>query len=178
MSYIPTILTSGTASAVASLTIDLSSYYNVYNSIEVDIYNLQSATDNVNFTMLVSTDGTTFDNASGNYQWQYNAANASPTGAASGTNSATMIQLMGGVVGSGALASAAHSAVVKANNLSSTTLLPIFKFETTFVTTGAFLTGSGLGSGTRTATQITKALRFQFSSGNITTASYRVIGIK
>lgn len=178
MSYLPPILTSGAVSAVANLTIDLSIFYNVYSTIQIDIYNLQSATDNVNFTMLVSTDGTTFDNTSGNYQWQYNAANASPTGAASGTNSAAFIQLMGGIVGSGALASAAHSVMVTANNLSSATLLPIFKFETTFVTTSAFLSGSGLGTGTRTTGQITKALRFQFSSGNITTASYRVRGFK
>lgn len=178
MAYLPVLLATGSAAAVATLTVDLSPYYAIYSTLDVELYNIQSATDNVNFMMLVSVDGTTFDNASGNYQWQSFSANASPTSGAVGTNSATAIQLIGGIVGVGALASASAMVTVRGNNLSSATLLPVFRFESAFVTTGAFLSSSNFGTGTRTTAQITKALRFSFSSGNITTVSWRVRGTK
>lgn len=177
MSYSPIILSNGSTSASANLTVDLSSFYNIYNTIEVEVYAIQASTDNVSLNMLVSADGTTFDNTSGNYQYQYYSANAAPTSAAAGTNSASAIQMAGGIVGSGALASATSSFVVRIDNPSSTSFLPILKFVLNYVTTSNFVTASNVGTGTRVTAQITKALRFSFSSGNIT-ASYRIKGYK
>lgn len=173
----PVTLATGSSTSVASQVIDLSTFYTTYPTIEVHIIKLTAVTDNVSLNMLVSADGTNYDNASGNYEWQIYSGNTS-TSANSGSNSAILMQLAAGIIGVGALSTASVIGRIYMNNLNDSTLLPTFNFMLSYVTTSTFLIATNTGSCTRTTAQITKSLKLSFSSGNISAIKWRVVGYK
>lgn len=167
-----TFLTSGSASNVATMDINLSSYYNLYTFIEVRIYNVKPATTNTDLYLRVSTDGSTYDATTANYSWSYqyvwsnSATPGSDYSAHAGQTTAAM--LMAHVIGN--YTSASLAGTITLSNMNSASFFPNIKwFLDTAIDTGA---GGGnaafYGGGMRITAQITKAIRLLMSSGNIT----------
>jgi len=164
MAYLPKILASGSASAAATLDINMSAYYNLYDVIQVTLYNILPSTNAVDLYVRVSVDGTTYDSGANNYQWSFNYGSGG-----NGNTLDTGIKL-GGSYGTG---SSSHGTVTIWTP-GSATYNP--KITCHLVETD----GSGNnvpinGAGARLTAQLTKGLRFYFGSGNIT-ANYKVTG--
>jgi len=173
MSYSPITLASGSASSAATLDIDMSAYYNLYTIIEVILYGLVPVTTNTDLQMLVSADGSTFDNASGNYKVNFIYNLDGGTSGGGGSTSATSM-LLTSAVGNTVLNN--NNYRINIINPGSASFFPTISYSFSYVNNGGgYLTGTG--GGWRVAAQITKAVRFKMSSGNITT-SYIVRGIK
>jgi len=175
MAYTPTILASGTVSNSATLTIDFSSFYTNYNTLEVHIIGLVPATTDTTLTMTISADGTTFATAAGSYEWA-SSFMAGGTGYANGggSTSDTSITISQHVnTGSGGNA----SYIIRIHNVSSGSLRPFFVIDG--VTTGTSLAMlSNKTYAQRLNAQVCRAIRLQMSSGNISSAYYKVVGTK
>lgn len=169
MAYSPTPLISGTATSATNLTIDLSSWYNVYSEMEIHIINTIPAVDPDNLSILLSADGTTFDNSANNYIWQYHygAGQNASTGD-------TKIRLNDFILGT---APGGNKGIVRIQNMSAATGYPTVQWQLIGVSHDIHPAMSN-GSGVRTNAQVTKAIRFFYEGGNIASFTYRIIGIK
>jgi hypothetical protein len=175
------LLTSGTVSAAATLDIVLTSYTG-YRAIKIVLTEFLPATDGVSLYTRLSTDGgSTYDAAAGNYNWISMNGSSSSTAINMDTNdSSTHINLTGtsapGLVGN--VATEGCSGVITIMHPESTTLWPRVQFD---MVTHDSAVGSrvarSMGAGSREAAQNTDAIRFLFSSGNITSGKYAVYGI-
>jgi len=98
------LLTSGSKSAAAAQTFDLTSYTAYRNKI-VKLTRIIPNTDDVDYTLKVSTNGgSSYDGAAGNYDWIGNGAyfsGGTPTAITDGNASDTAIQLVGTTVNVG-----------------------------------------------------------------------------
>ena len=171
---VPVLLTSGTVTNGANLSINLSNWYTNYDEIEIIVMNIRPATDAVDLQMRVSSDGTNYDAGSGNYKWAFAYAGDVAGGAASASSSDVIIKL-GSAFGN----ATARSGNVKLTitNPGSSTFNPIFMGDVMRINSDGSIVRAQFG-GTRTTAQVTRGIRFLFSSGNISTASYKVIGIR
>lgn len=164
-------LASGSAAATATMDINLSNFYNLYSFIEVRFYGVIPATNNVTLQMLVSTDGTTFDNGAGNYQWDIGFTVSGTLGSGLSSTSDTSITISTGV---GNTAGQQANGVIRLYNMSNASLRPAMTYEAAIPVNGGTLAIVN-GAGEREAAQITKAIRLLMSSGNIT-GTWRAYG--
>ena len=162
---------SGTISNAATLEIALPAGY---SGFEVELVDLIPATDNVDLYCRVSTDGSSYDAAAGNYKWAY--SRAYDTGAATGTtdtigsNSSSAITMANGV-GNGS--SEGASLTVKIVGHDNSAVQPRIRFDgTVHFSSNEQIRVSG--SGRRVNAQDTTNLRFLFSSGNIASGKWFV----
>lgn len=175
-----TLLTSGTVSAAATLDIVLTSY-TAYRGLLFSLGGFRPATDDVDFYMRWSTDGgATYATT------LYNYANYGLTAAGTShvqTSTAAGAIVLGGALtavgaghGVGNLATEGVNSQVTLLNQTSTAFWPRATFASGYVIASAvpsFQTGA-VG---RSAAQDVDAVRFLFSSGNITEGVYAVYGI-
>jgi len=170
------MVASGTAAAQATLDINFSSYFSQFSVIEIQLNSVILATDNVDMYCRLSIDGTTFDSGAGAYSWALTFGKSDASSGGDGSNSATQIVLNG--TGSHVAGSATIplNVTVKIFNPGVSTFRPMVGFSTHYYngTTANIL--SAIGTGSRNTNQVTKGIRFLTSSGNITSANYRVIG--
>jgi hypothetical protein len=163
------LLTSGTVSGAGALDLVLTSY-TAYRAIKVVLNGFRPATDAVQLLMRFSTDGgSTYDAGAGNY-----GASAT-TGSLYSAGTAAAIFLTSAV---GNASSEGVAVEVTIHNQTSTA----FFTQSTWL--GSYMDSSGtstniaiFGSGARLAAQDTDAVRFLFSSGNITSGNYAVYGL-
>jgi hypothetical protein len=170
----PQVLKSGNASGVGTLDIDLSPFYNVYDTFEILLYNLYPATDNSDIWIRVSTDASSYDSAASNYSWAESYVYDTGGAGGGGSTGDTKGVLQAGV-GNGA--ANAGTASIRMSGLASATYKPML------LCLSAFAKYAGFGgnmvnnqvSVKRLNAQITKAIRIMASSGNIN-ADYIVYG--
>lgn len=158
-------LTSGSVSAAATMDISFTSYYNTYNYFILFV-SVAPGTDNTNLQMLVSADGTTYANSSGNYNWNLSYG----SGTAAGQPDA-IIQLIGNC---GNTAGYHNDGWIMFQNPDIATQRPLFEYhlsETDVNGTNAPINGVA----TRTTNTVFKALRLLYSTGTIT-GSYKLLG--
>lgn len=169
---VPLIMASGTASAQATLDINLSSYTAQFSMIEIQLTNVVPATNAAILEARLSTDGTTF--AATGYKWNFTYAVAAAPGGQddAGASDTTTIHLTGS---SSSTATQAIQVNLRIANPNSTSFFPNVQFVSTRYNDSP-ATAVAIGFGTITTAQATKGIRLLFSSGNITTATYRVIG--
>lgn len=160
----PSILASGSVTNAATLDINMSAYYALYDVIEITLYDMVPLTGNTDLYLRVSADGTTYDNGAANYQHSYNFGSG-------GTGNTTDIAIkLGGAYGTGS----SSNGTIKLFSPGRSAYNPKVVFHINETDNSANNVPIN-GAGARLAGQVTKAVRFLFSSGNIT-ASYKVRG--
>lgn len=169
----PIILARGTASNIATLDIDLTGWYTNYNYFEIILSSIQPATDNVTLQMQVSSDGINYDSSPDNYGWAYDWSIAGANGQQGNTSDTKMdiSQNCGNTTGY------SSNAVINIFNPGSSTFRPLFTGTASTISYPGDVASIRFG-GQRKNPQVTRAVRFLFSSGNISTATYKVIGYK
>jgi hypothetical protein len=169
-------LASGNASG-ATLDIVLTSY-TAYKAIVIYLNDLVPATDDVDFYIRVSTDGgSNYDAGSNNYKYTFYNGVAGTGGtynSAGATQIATVSTNGTAKIGNGA--AEGISGVIRIQNQTNTSQKPKIAFDLEYYAAGDFPANSK-GMGFRDAAQDTDAIRFLFSSGNISSGAYVVYGM-
>ncbi len=173
------IIAETTVTNQANFIIDLSSYYNVYNHIRIRIWTLNPATNSTDLQMLTSADAAAYDNTSTNYVWSIDGnfssngtSNGSSSIASSVSGSSTAIIELANSIGNQATSN--NRFTLECDYLSNASLNPSFYGQGTYLTSSGGI-ASRLLSGQRVNAQVTKALKFQMSAGNIS-CKYAVWG--
>lgn len=168
------MLSSQTASSSANIS--FTGLSNTYAAYKVVIAALTPATNGTNLQLLVSSNnGSSYDNAAGNYR--YAAFLLNDTGAAStgivNSASATNIQI-GNTWSNTAFANNLEVTLVNpATSLLNQSILFFGKYNDSTSSSAMVLTGMGQ----RIATQVNNAIRFQMSSGNIASGVLKLYGM-
>lgn len=164
---------SGTISNQATLDINFSTYVAQFSMIEILLTGVVPATSAAILEARLSTDGTTFITSGYKWDFMYTLAGGTPGGVDDGSaTDTTTIHLTGT---SSNTAARSIFAVIRIALPNSTSFEPNVQFTSTRYT-DAPSTAVSTGFGTIATAQATKGIRFLFSSGNISTATYRVIG--
>lgn len=165
------LLNSGSVAAAATLDIVLTSY-SAYRGFIVELYNFIPATDNVDLWMRTSTDGgSTFGAAGSDYAWALDYLGLSES-----SSSDSKMQLNQGVDSVGNGSSEGISTTVKMMFPAGTAINKRIIFQSVWNDDGGNLKTCA-GGGERDATADVDALRFLFSSGNITSGSWALYGL-
>lgn len=170
-----TKLTSGSVSDAATLDIVLTSYTAYPNKL-ILLRNFIPATDGVILESRVSTDGgSNYDAGVGAYAWSYVVSSATtPTPAGTGSTSATGIDLVNNV---DSATTAGVNVAVSLPRTTNTAVWPQMSWNGTCVGSAANeFSKHFYGSASRQTAQDTDAVRFFFSSGNISSGTYEVYG--
>jgi hypothetical protein len=163
-------LTSGTVSAASVLDIVLTSY-TAYRGLLILLAGFIPVTNAVNFFTRFSTDGGSSFDATG-YRYAGNGTNESAT-AQFGSAAANQIPLTGATTCDNT-STAATNAVIHLLKQTSTALWSRITWHTAMV--GGGVANMQIGSGFRATAQDTDAIRFLYSSGNISSGDYAVFG--
>jgi hypothetical protein len=168
------LLASGTLSSAGSLDVVLTSYTQ-FRAIRFVLENIQPATDGANLQMRLSTDGSTYLTAA-NYETAKTVANATAgTVAFGGGTGLTSVGLANSISNAANKGFSGDVLIVKP---AATTLMPKFQFSGAYCDTGAGLQlNSVQGVGFYRVAQVTAAVRFLFSAGNIASGEYAVYGL-
>jgi hypothetical protein len=166
------LLATGTAAAAATMDIVLTSY-TTFRGLIIELYGVVPATDAADLQIQFSTNGGGAYIASG-----YNYAltnNIEGTLANEGSGSTTFIKLANNI---GSQANEGYYGTVKLLNQASTTFWPRVTFAGYHMDDTATPAGNhSLGGGANETAQDVDAVRFLFSAGNITAASYALYGL-
>lgn len=157
-------ITSGSVSAASQMDIVFTGQYNVYKYFFL-LISVSPGTDNTNLQMLVSADGSTYDNAAGNYNWNLNYGGGSSAGQPD-----VVIQLIGNC---GNTSGYHNDGWIMFQSPSNTSQRPLFEYHLSETDQGG--TNAPInGVATRKALQATKSIRIKYSSGTIT-GSYKLL---
>lgn len=169
------LLANGTAavSATVDFTTGLSSTYDEYL---VTVTDMRPATDGVNFWLRISQDaGVSFKSAAGNYRWAYNVVTDGGANAPAGSAGSTVIQMTATI---GNAAASTCSGWVRFSGPSGTAANKKFRWEFTDQDAAGTINMT-VGGGAYTADQAAiNAIRFMASSGNITSGTFALYGIR
>lgn len=173
------LLNSGSVSAAATLDIVLTSYTS-YRGLKIILSNFVPATDQVGLLLRFSTDGgSTYDAGASDYRFsQFGPRSGAGATLYVVSDGATAIQIgrqstaqaTSNVAGEGGM-----NAVIEIFDQTSTTTRTKAKFDAGYYEATAGLETIN-GWGVRDAAQDTDAIRFLFSSGNITSGNWAIYG--
>lgn len=173
---VPIVLATGSASSVASLDLDLSNWYTVYDVITIELYGVRPATDGAIARIRVSSDGTTFASGASNYKYGFKYVTGGGAEGVGGT-SETYIAASGTGTGVDNASTSDFTATIKVSNPNVSSVYPVLKIDAGyFNSAGEYFWFSGGGS--RQAAQVCRGIQLSFSTGNISAAKYKIIGIK
>jgi len=165
---LPATVTSGTSTSVSTIDINMSSYYNLFNVIKIYFYNLRPVTTATDLWLLVSADGTTYDNGASNYAYMLGYHNTTSAGTVNSSGDTKGVIITG--ISNNSAASIVGELTIYSPSVA--TINPNIQLSV-YYTQAAQING-GI---TRLNNQVTKGIRLQMSSGNIT-GSYSVVGYK
>lgn len=160
-----------TTVASAQATVDFTGLSTTYSHYIVVFTNIIPVTNSVNFLMRTSTDnGSTYTSAAASYSWSY-AIGAAGGVAGSGSNSDTSMQVGSGTVPNTAVSSlSGYIKILNPDNATYYTSYHGILYSTTSP-------NSGVASGRRLAAEANNAIRFLFSSGNISSGQFILYGV-
>lgn len=161
-------LASGSVSSAANMSINISAFSS-FRMIEIYYYDIVPVTSGSILNMLVSADGTTYDNGSGNYSWFWG------NNAGFSENSAS--DVLARISGGGGL----PNGTGQTTDGSMTIFGPGLTVGNPKIRGDMVVPGSPVAdvdfAATRLTLQTTKGIRFQMSSGNIS-GKYLIVGYK
>lgn len=167
------LLASGTVSAAATLDIVLTSY-TAYRGLQFVLSGFLPVTNGVVLWMRLSTNGGSSYDAGGT---DYVVTITETSGSAVvNTGNVANIDLGGVDVGVGSASTKGWNGIITLLNQVSTAAWPLVNITGTFMDSSGFLTNVS-GAGARRTAQDTDAVRFLFSSGNISAGNYAVYGL-
>ena len=149
-----------TVSSATSLAINFGSFYTARH-FTIFVYNIVPATSGTSLLMLTSPDGSSYDNSSGNYTWEWN----NKQGYSQNSPSDVSITMSGG----GGLQNSTGlmtCGVIEIYNPSGSSYYQNIHWDLAVAGTGNSIAGVA-GAGGRLNQAIIKAIRLQMSSGNI-----------
>jgi len=167
------------ASASNSATINFTSLIDAtYPEYEIHFQNVIPASDGVDISLRTSSDGgSTFAATSGDYGFTQTGTNDALTPIVGGSRTVTGITLSSAITGVSNTASyGGLSGKVVLIKPSGTASNKHFIFETQ--TANSTTTGAAIGSGVRFNTAAINAVRFICSSGNITSGTFQLFGVR
>lgn len=169
------LLAKGSVSAVASLDLDLSSYYTTYDTIIIHVFGCRPVTDAVTLYCRLSADGSTYANGASDYAWGFSVTS---TSASTGSFDAADNQIrMSQNVLCGNAAEEHANIIINIKNPNNSALRPLIGWQTDYLDTGGLPTNV-VGTGARLAAQVLRGVQILYSSGNVAAAQYKVIGYK
>lgn len=154
------LITSGSTSATAAMSINFSAYYNLYRKLRIEFYNVVPATTNTNLEMRVSIDGTTYNTGATAYTYNF------VTGSNAATSlGAAFIECASGISNA---STSEMSGYVEMTNMNQAVTFP-----TLFGALQGTANAANLGyplyfTGNLLTAQLTKGIQLLMSSGNIT----------
>lgn len=162
-------LASQTVSGAATITINMTAYYNQYRIIEIFFYHLTPTTGNPALNVLVSANGSTYDNATNNYTWFWgNNAGFTSANSGSGDVSAT-------ILGGGGLPTAGADGYMVIFNPGSSAFNPAIRGD-------MVLRGNPAGdvdfAFQRQANQVTEGVQILCAGGSTLSGSILVVGAR
>lgn len=172
------VVLKGTVTNTAMLTLNLAPYVGTYDAFKIFLYNVVPANTGSSLYCQVSTDGSTFDAASGDYNWR-----TWTTSQTNNQNGDAGIDLMDDL----SIATPGQSAasVIEIEGLNSPAIYPAIHSITTGIRNFQQHLDIYKAQGYRLNAQVTKGIRFYMgvgntgaSNGNIANMAYKVIGIK
>lgn len=173
---VPIVLSTGSASSVASLDLDLSNWYTVYDVITIEFYGVRPATDGAIARIRVSSDGTTYASGASNYKYAFKYVTGGGAEGVDGTAD-TYIAASGTGTGVDNASTSDYNATIKIANPNVSSVYPVLKVDAGFFNSaGEYFWFSGGGS--RQAAQVCRGIQLSFSTGNISAVKYKIIGIK
>jgi hypothetical protein len=173
------LLASGTVAAAATLDFVLTSYTG-YRGLIFHLSGFKPATDNQDLYMLLSTDaGANYLTAG--YNYMCHAIDDTGTAVITASGSAARLQVTtssGGAAGIGSAATEGFNGEIKLFNQASAAFWTRATWNGYFISADATPRGVYVtGGGAQETAQDTDAVRFLFSSGNITAGNYAVYGL-
>jgi hypothetical protein len=165
------LLTSGAVSSAATLDIVLTSYTG-YRGLLFELINFVPVTDAVFLHARLSTDGgASYDAGASDYVYGASFGNSTGTSVLNSTGAAqiAVVTNVGNLTGEGA------TATITLFGQTDTAIRPRIGYVTNYIDSSA-RSAWVIGTGIRDAAQDTDAIRFLFSSGNISSGSYAVYG--
>lgn len=169
---VPILIASGTASAQATLDINLSTFTALYTKIEIQLISFIPATNTATLNCRFSTDGTTF--VSSGYAWAFVFGVTGSSGQQDQTaqTDTTSIHLTGTA---SSTSTNTINGTMELFNPNSSAIFPMIQYRMSRYS-DIPSAGALIGTGLVTTAQVNKGIRLLFSSGNITSGIYRVYG--
>lgn len=169
-----TVLTSGNVTSSATLDISLSAYSATYKILQLLVWNLLPATDSVNLQLRFSDDsGVTFEADASDYTWCSRRVSAAALDANAGDTGASAIQINADATLSNTANEIGSLDLLMFDPATARHLQCMWKM-TSWQASGNLTRIDGAGQAL--AANAWTDMRLLFSSGNIATASYRLIG--
>lgn len=170
----PVTLLTRTVSAKDTFNIDLSAWYLTYDLIRIEIYNTAPVTDGAIAQIRVSSDGTNYDAGASNYVWMNKLLSSTGfTGDAASNGTALVLSHTDGVDNA---ANVDFTSTLEIRNPDASTK-HFISITSRYANNGG-THYSYVGAGARDAQQILRGIQFRFSTGNISKATIKVIGIQ
>lgn len=168
------LLTSGTVSAAATLDNVLTTYTG-YRGLKFVLSGFRPATDGADFWIRFSTDGGS-NYATSGYNWALLAGSSdAPTPAGLGSGSDSKISLGASV---GSASTEGWNGEITMLNQTSTAFWTRVSYTGAYIDSVATPGGNYVtGGGAKETAQKTDAVRFMFSTGNITAGNYAIYGL-
>lgn len=171
-----TLLDSGTVSAAATFDLDFNAYLGAYPLLQLELLNFVPVTNNVQLNLRIGTGSPpVYQTGGSDYQYaslySYSAPGSGADGAAA---SSTTAVTPGASIGNAAIAGV--SATFKSANWSAAASRTRWRWETEFFSGGSLLVFDTGGTVLNQAAAGT-GLRIYFSSGNIASGEWRLLGV-
>jgi hypothetical protein len=141
-----------------------------FQTYKVELQNIIPVTTTVKLQLLVSTDnGSTW--VATNYRWANNNIDSAATNASSGSTSDSSWQIASAIPNS---ASGSLSGELILYDMENGTFVPKFSSSTVY---GVTPTSGWMSGGVQTSVTAITAIRFQMSSGNISSGTFVLYGV-
>jgi hypothetical protein len=166
----------------ASTSVDITNIDGTYKKYILDIFDMAVQNDDVDVRLRVSEDnGSTFKSGASDYNWLVTGFSADGKNPGDNNNASSYINIggkIGGGRGMGNAAGESYSGRVTIHNPASTSLYKNIETKATFTNTNGFVMMiDNAGSYTGTLNAI-NAIQIFISSGNITSGTFKLYGVK
>lgn len=167
-----TLVAGTTVTNQANATVSFASFYTTYDVIDIYVEDIVPATDAQELQLLVSANGTTFDNAASNYKYANVILASAGTGFSNGVSNVASYISLGGSYGNAS--GKGNHALIRIWHPSATNG-PLIQYYPGYISSAGNAIAL-VGTAQRVNSQVTQAIRLQFT--NNISCSYTVIGYK
>lgn len=169
-------LSSGTATSVATLDINISDWYSDYKQLKFVLSGVRPVTSGAYLNIRLSSDGTTYVSSASTYGWASYFNRAGNNGVGLGSDAATEITTTGVGTGVSNTSTKILNGEVILFDTGVSTYHPTLAFTTNYFNNANQLCWVS-GSGSRLNAQVVRGIRFYFNTGNIDTLKWVLVGL-
>lgn len=167
-----TVLLTRSVTAKDTFNVDLTAWHTTYDVIRIEIYNAAPVTDGAIAWLRVSSDGVNYDAGASNYVWMYRLLSQTGFTGDAATNGTALVLSHTDGVDNAANVNFSSTLEIRDPDLSQKQIISVWSRYANNAGTMYWYQGNGV----RDAQQILRGIQFQFSTGNISKATIKVIG--